>query len=151
MEGYWLNLDNGKYEEVFDHANWIHNPDNQQLIGLDEGIGQQISALPDSDFKGKNRENIVMLATQGDLIRIRRYEGAISFEFQSKGVNKEKVLLAIYQFLIVVGIAGDYTQLTITNLSNNESVGILWKDFKGKVEQNDLDGILRLAQKVVRR
>ena len=140
MEGYWLNLDNGKYEEVFDHANWIHNPDNQQLIGLDEGIGQQISALPDSDFKGKNRENIVMLATQGDLIRIRRYEGAISFEFQSKGVNKEKVLLA-----------GDYTQLTITNLSNNESVGILWKDFKGKVEQNDLDGILRLAQKVVRR
>lgn len=150
MLGYWINIDTGKYEEIFEHADWIQDTDNQKLIGLNLEIGDKISKLSPTDYKGKQREEIVTLAMQGGLIRVRRYGTGISFEFLLRGRNSE-IINTINNFLTSTDIAGDYTQLTINNLATNESIGMLYKEFKDRVKRVDIESILRIAKKVTRR
>jgi len=139
MEGYWLNAKNGKYKKVFEHADFLKDPKNAKKVGLSPRFVKQIK---DMDWQ-KDRPEILILAMNEGLVRIRGHGSLIAFEFT---YDTRKTLHAVEDFLDKVFLAGPMSTLRFNNLRTHESIDISYNDFIDYMME-DWRKVLRVAKK----
>jgi hypothetical protein len=121
-EGYWLNVETGKFLLIDEHARWIVRQENAQAIGLDEALFARLAGLdPQQD-----RLRIVLTGMYGGLMRIRRHRESVTFEFV---IPTEQAVSAVHRFLQATGLVVDMAWLRLNNLRTKLSVGIRCDEF----------------------
>ena len=137
-EGWWLNSKTGKYSPIHEHADWLSDLDNARKIGISEQTIKKIKKLsPVVD-----RIEILTLAMNDSLIRIRNHKHFTTFEFT---VATVPVLWAIYIFGKKIHF-NNLSIIYIANLRTKENFETDWKNFVNKMNKDD-HSILRYANK----
>jgi hypothetical protein len=137
-EGFWLNAKTGKYIEIDEHCIFIKNPLNIKKIGAPEHLFDEIKDMSCD----RDREKVLRAAMEYDLIRVRGHGNFTTAEFT---MDSEKAIWALYDFYDKIGM-GPYSSLSIFNLRTNENIDMTYKEFRDKIGEDDLKGILRVAK-----
>jgi hypothetical protein len=139
-EGFWLNAIDGTYYEVEDHALWVSNSVNADIMGLSVEAIKGIKKL--DAYSDSGRVAIIKIVMEAGWIRVRGHGTEVTFEFTSPAFQS---LWAIYSF--GNNILGDYSNLFISNLRTKESYETTFKEYKRILTEDGEEAILRLANK----
>jgi len=116
--GYWINAKSMVFSEIDEHANWITKKENAQILNLDSGVYDKIKDL----YSKSNRAKIAMMVMDVGLIRCRRYDEVVSFEFT---IPFNEAVSVITEFLNVIEIAGEASYIKMANIKDIENPKIV--------------------------
>lgn len=126
QEGYWLNAVTGESCEIDEHARWISQPANAKRIGLARRLHGLIEGLDWQD----ERLRILLTAMRGGLVRVRRHDGYITFEFT---LGLERVVELIARFLEKSDLPGPLSTIKLHDLRKGEGIAVSWADMQERL------------------
>lgn len=126
QEGYWLNAVTGEFCEIDEHARWISERANAERIGLAPRLHRLIEGLDWQD----ERLRILLPAMRGGLVRVRRQDGDITFEFT---LRIERVVELIARFLEKSDLPGPFSIIKLHDLRKGEGIAVSWADMQERL------------------
>ena len=95
----WVSAATGQYCWVHDHARWVTRPGNAGLLGIPEDV-QRLLVAPPSSHTPAGRRDVLLLAMDAGLIRVRGHGVTTTFEATLPFITViEAVLPFVYQHL----------------------------------------------------
>jgi hypothetical protein len=139
-EGWWINTRTGKVFQIDEHERWLRRDNNADKLKISKGIQKSFSK-----FKPvKDRDEFLLyVMRKADAMRARGHGSYVTFEYHSR--SKRDPMEAIWMWGLKN--AGPMTGMYIVNFATNEKTSIRWSDFLKFMENDDPDGIMRVAHK----
>lgn len=140
-DGFWINYSNGKVVKIHEHETDIRNPVVFKKLGFN--VKDMELFKP---FKlGKDREKFMLwLMHKYPLMRVRGHGIGTTFEFDTR--SRQLALDAVLEF--ADDNLGEFSMLTINNLSTKESIDISFGKLKDLLDSDGVEGVLRYGNKV---
>jgi len=126
-QGWWGNYDTGKLVVIDEHERWIRRGRNAIELGVHSAIRKTIPSYKEQEDRDKL---IFDLMKNASVMRVRGHGPYATFEFSSES------WLEPLQLILKWGQqnAGSHLGLKIVNFATKESIFVLYKDFKTKLE-----------------
>ena len=116
-EAFWLNSKTGTWFSVDEHALWIAESDNISRIGLPKRHSKIIEDLDPIIY----RIEVLIVAMEGGLVRIRKQITRVSVEFTGP---TPKILPAVVNFLQEANINDPSIVISIRNLRQKKGMEV---------------------------
>lgn len=138
-EGAWINSRTGQFAWITEHASWIQDRKNAESVGLNDVAYNKLKDLK-WDFDGNGRAEILAIAMNAGLIRMRGHGAYWTFEFTAP---TSTALWSCLSFLN--DFAGPYTTCRFNNLRTHEQTAMSYQEFKAHMTEDEPEKVLRLA------